>query len=300
MRNTWDLSIRLGWIIGLALVIITLGATVALVVFAAISPISIWTFVMSIGALITMTLALRLIYQLWGLINASYEMDRNAVIIHWGSTHYQIPMVSVRRVLSGADIEGTRIRLGVRWPGYFVGLGQAEEIGPILFYATRPLAQQVIICTEGMAYAISPNDLTEFLQAFGERLDMGPTQEVEELSTHPAFLNWEIWRDRVGLLTLTGSFLLLLLLVGLLCWRYPYLPPEIATRFTPTGDPLLTVQASRIFYFALMGTGFLFLNTILGFLLYHRERRACYFLWSGMLAIQSILWIAVVAILLQQ
>ncbi len=299
MRNLWDLKIRLGWIIGLILLLIALGATTALAAYAISTPISIWTFVMAMGACITMGFALRLVYQLWGLINASYEMDRNALVIHWGGTHYHIPMASVQAVFSGADLQELRMRPSLRWPGYFVGYGKSE-IGPILFYATRSLKQQVIVRTEGMAYAISPNDLEEFLRAFGERLDMGPTQEVEEASSHPAFLNWMIWRDQVGLITLSSSLLLLVLLVGLICWRYPYLPSEIALRFTAGGVPLLIARTPRIFYLALLGIAFLVLDSVLGFLLYHRERIACYFLWAGLLAVQSGLWIAVVSILLRQ
>jgi hypothetical protein len=300
MRNQWDLDTRLGWIIGLGLVVGLLAFTVMLLVWNVTRPISIWTFLMAVAALGTLGLGIRLIAQLWGLINASYEMDRNAVVIHWGPIHYQIPMASVRAVFSGAEVKSLRMKFGLRWPGYYMGFGEDKEVGPILFYATRPLAQQVIVRTEGMAYAISPNDLAEFLQAFKERLEMGPTQEIEEVSQHPGFLDWEIWHDRIGIITLGGSLLWLVLLLGLLCWRYPMLPAEIALRFTPAGEPLLRAQASRIFYFALIGVGVWLLNGTLGLLLYRRVRIATYFLWGGLLAVLSGLWIAVITVLLRQ
>jgi len=300
MRNQWDLDTRLGWIIGLGLVIGLLAAAVMLLVWAMTRPISILTFVMGVAAVGTLSLAIRLIAQLWGLINASYEMDRNAVVIHWGPIHYQIPMASVRAVFSGAEVKSLHMKFGLRWPGYYVGFGEDKEVGPILFYATRPLAQQVVVRTEGMAYAISPNDLAEFLQAFKERLEMGPTQEIEELSQHPSFLDWEIWHDRMGMITLSGSLLWLVLLLGLLCWRYPTLPADIAMRFTPEGEPLLRAPSSRIFYFALIGLGVWLLNGTLGLLLYRRVRMAAYFLWGGLLTVLSGLWIAVITVLLRQ
>lgn len=300
MRNTWNLAVRWGWIVGLAIVAILIAVTVALVVFALIQPVSIWTFFMSAGAVATLVVVIRLLYQLWGLINASYEMDRNAVIIHWGGIQHQIPMASVGSVLYGAEVTGLRLHPGFRWPGYFVGLGEAPDIGPILFFATQRLSSQIIIRTSGMAYAISPKDLEEFLQMFRERLDMGPTQEVEESSKQPHFLDWVIWKDRFGLSVLSGSVTLLILLVGLLCWRYPYLPAEIAMRFSPSGEALLVAAASRIFYIAFLGVIFLFINGGLGLLLYHRERTAAYFLWGGLLAVQGGLWAAAISILLQQ
>jgi len=300
MRNTWHLEVRWGWLIGLSIVAALIALTIALTVLAWMMPVTIWTFFMGVGAALMLALIIRLIYQLWGLINAVYEMDRNAFVIHWGGIQHQIPMASVQSVLQGADVTGLRMQFGIRWPGYFVGLGEAPDVGPILFFATRRLKEQIIIRTAGMAYAISPRDLDEFLQAFRERLDMGPTQEVEESSKHPSFLDWAIWQDRLGLSVLLGSFTLLVLLVGLLCWRYPYLPPEVAMRFSPTGEALLVVAASRIFYLALLGVVFLVINGGLGLLLYHRERTATYFLWTGLLAVQGGLWAAVVSILMRQ
>ena len=300
MRNTWNLTVRWGWISGLIIVAILIAVTVALVVLAWMSPVTIWTFLMGVGAVVALIVIIRLIYQLWGLINAVYEMDRNAIIIHWGGTQHHIPMASVQSVLQGSDVTGLRMQPGFRWPGYFVGLGEASDVGPILFFATRPLSEQIIIRTAGMAYAISPKDRDEFSQAFRERLDMGPTQEVEESSKHPAFLDWVIWRDRLGLSVLLGSLLLLVLLVGVLCWRYPYLPPEIMLRFAPSGEALLVAEASRIFYLAMLGVIFLVINGGLGLLLYRRERTATYFLWTGLLAVQGGLWAAAVSILMRQ
>ncbi len=300
MRNTWNLEVRWGWIIGLVIVAVLIALTVALVVLAWMLPVTLWTFLMGVGAAAALAVIIRLIYQLWGLINAVYEMDRNAVVIRWGSVQHQIPMASVQSVLQGTDVTGLRMQPGFRWPGYFVGLGEAPDIGPVLFFATRPLSEQIIIRTSGMAYAISPKDRDEFLQAFRERLDMGPTQEVAESSKHPGFLDWVIWQDRLGLSVLLGSLTLLVLLVGVFCWRYPYLPPEIALRFSSTGEALLVVVASRIFYIALLGVIFLVINGGLGLLLYHRERTAAYFLWTGLLAVQGGLWAAAVSILMRQ
>ncbi|MBN2003865.1 MAG: PH domain-containing protein [Anaerolineae bacterium] len=300
MRNLWEVNVRRGWAFGLGIVIFLVGATIALVVWAAVQPISIWTFLKSLGALALLALSIWVVYQLWGLTNASYEMDRNAVVIHWGSIDYQIPMASVQAVFSGAELKGLRMRPGLRWPGHFVGTGATDDAGMVLFYATQPRERTVVIRTAGMAYAISPDDMEEFLQAFKERLEMGPTQEVEEHSTHPSFLDWEIWRDRIGMLTLSGSMILLVLLVGLLCLSYPYLPEDLVLRFTSQSEPLLVVKTPRIFYLPLVGTIFLLLNSTLGFLLYHRERLACYLLWIGLLVVQSGLWTAVLTILLRQ
>lgn len=341
MDNTWPLNIRTGWIVGLALAVLLISATVALIIGAVVTPVSLGVFFMGLGACLTLGLTARVLYQLWGLIHASYELDRNALIIRWGPVEHQIPMGAVQEVLSGAKLEKMRMRPSLRWPGYVVGLGRGwtarstgtdaaspsessvaevtedegsvteaatsrapdendAAIDPIIVYAAAPRKEQIIVRTGGVAYAISPADRDAFLSALRERLKMGPTQEVEERSTHPGFLDWSIWQDRLGLVLLGGSAILLILLVGLLCWRYPYLPPEIALRFTPAGDPLLVGPASRIFYFGVLGTAFLVINSSAGLFFYHRERPISYFLWSGLLATLSSMWAATISILLMQ
>jgi hypothetical protein len=327
--NTWNLPIRTGWIVGLALAVIAIAVTVGLVVTAVMTPLSIWVFLLAVGACLTLALAIRIGYQLWGLISASYELNRNALTIHWGSVEHQIPMGSIREVTSGARLSDLRTRPSLRWPGYFVALGSIPAVDaappgdadapdeaapsappatdaveserrPVLFYATSRPKDQVVVHTHTLAYAISPADTDAFLTALRERLTMGPTQEIEERSRHPEFLDWPIWRDRGALIMLIGSFALLFLLVGLLSWRFPYLPPQIALRFTPAGVPLLITQTRGIFYIALVGALFAAIDSGLGFLFYRRERALSYFLWSGLLAATISLWAAVVSILLMQ
>jgi hypothetical protein len=297
MQNTWDVSIQRGWIIGLLLVALLLAITVGLVVYAVTSPITIWLFLMGVLAVITFGSAIRLVYQIWGLISASYTMDRNAVVIHWGGVEHIIPMSGIREVVPAREMQNLHIRPSIRWPGCFIGIGKAEDTDTILFYATMPPANQVVLRTDTVAYAISPADLETFLPALRERLEMGPTQEVEESSIHPAFLDWDIWQDHWGLGLLSGTVILLIALVGLLCWRFPYLPAEIALRFTAEGVPVLVTDKDRIFYLTLLGFIFTCVNGVSGLYFYQRERTASYFLWSSLLAVTVALWTAVILLL---
>ena len=191
------------------LIAVLLATTVGLVVYAVTIPISLWLFLLSILAVVTLGLAIRLAYQLWGLISASYSMDRNAVVIHWGGVEHVVPMAQVREVKSGNELHDLHMRPGIRWPGCFAGIGKAVDCDTILFYASQAPAHQVVLRTDTVAYAISPADMETFLPALAERLEMGPTQEIEERSSHPAFLDWDIWHDRwAGGLLLGTVFLL--------------------------------------------------------------------------------------------
>ncbi|RLC85114.1 MAG: hypothetical protein DRI37_08300 [Chloroflexi bacterium] len=298
--TTWELDVRRGWYVGLGLVALLVLLAAGLATLAVLNPISILTFFLGLGVLGALAGAGVLIYWLWSLVHAFYTLDRNALVIHWGEYESQLSLAAVRSVFPGSELEGARLRGVVRWPGYCVGWGNAPATGPLRFYAAAPLAQQIILCTEDMAYAISPADSEGFLAALQERRQMGITQEIAAQTQHPAFMDWEIWRDRLALVLLGSSGLLSMLLAGLLCWRYPSLPPEIALRTSHTGEVLLLANSSRIFYLAFLSALFTVLNGGGGLFFYHRERLVSYLLWAGLWVLQVSLWIAVLMRLLER
>ena len=51
--NTWELELSRGWRIGLAFWIVLLLLTIGLSVLAMINPVSIWTFLVGVGAFIS-------------------------------------------------------------------------------------------------------------------------------------------------------------------------------------------------------------------------------------------------------
>lgn len=296
--TTWKIDLRRGWQVGLAFVVLLILLAAGLVALAVLNPLSLLTFLLGLGALGALAGAALLAYWLWDFIHASYVLDRNVLIIRWGGYEHQIPMAQIREVLLGSELEGVRLQGVIRWPGYFVGWGESPTTGPLRFYASRPLKGQVILRLEETAYALSPQNLEPFVEALRERLTMGTTQEVERTVQRPKFFGWTIWRDPRALIPLGVSLLLLVLLVGLLTFRYPYLPPQIVLQFSTDGEPLLTARAVRIFYLALLGTLFVLIDGGLGLFLYRRRPMAAYFLWDGLVVLQASLWIAVLTILL--
>jgi hypothetical protein len=295
--TSWDLDIRKGWRLGLLGIGVLVLLTVGLGVLIAITPVSILTFLLVFGALTSLAGAVLIGYWLWGLLNARYTMDRNTLVIHWGGYTHEIPMADVQAILTEQDLGKVRLRQVLHWPGHFVGRGTAENTGPVFFYASAPLDEQIILQLPGMAYAISPADHDLFLDALEERLEMGATQDVELNTTHPAFLDWDIWKDQLALGSLGSSLLLLILLGGILSWRYPRLPSEIVLKVSTEGIPLLIGSPSRLAYLGLLGLLFTLLNGSLGLFVYRRNRMIAYFLWGGLLLVLTSLWIAILSIL---
>ena len=169
--------------------------------------------------------------------------------------------------------------------------------GPALFYSTAPPRQQIYVATPGLIYGISPAEHESFIESLHQRLEMGPTQVVEQSSRRPAFLDWAIWQDRLGLILLATGFGTILALTGLLCFRFPVLPRMVPLHFDVTGNPDRLEMRAQIFIIPLIGLLALLLNGSLGVLMYRRERVASYLLWGGAILIQALAWIAAIGIL---
>ncbi len=287
---------RLGLAIGVGLLLLLVAADGWIVRVVRQRPLDLGTFLLALLLVGSLLLLGLLLYWLDGLLRAGYNLDRNRLVIRWGATRQVIPMANVVRVIPGSQVrERVRFR-GVRWPGYQMGYGEAETLGPVLFYATAPLERQVWISTPALTYAISPADLEGFSEALRVRLEMGPTQMVDQVSEQPAIFSWAFWSDRLGVGLLMSGGLLLLLLVGFLCWRYPSLPDQVPLRVNAAGEAGGWVRRIRVFYLPLIGLLTLLANTTLGFLLYRRERVAAYLLWAGSLIVQVLVWVAAVGI----
>ncbi len=293
----WYTNPQTGLRVGLALIAALLLADIGLVIWVATRPVDGLTFLVGLFVLGSLIVIGLMGYWISGLVQSAYVLDRNALVILWGESEHIIPLPQVQRVLLGEEVSGCVRFRGIRWPGYWVGYGEIEGLGPVLFYATAPLEEQVILVTPGLAYGISPEDRDGFLQTLHIRMQMGPTQWVEQASYGPAFTRWEFWRDRPALVMLVAGLGALLGLTGLLCFRFPSLPPLIPLHFDALGVPDRLGVRGQIFFIPLIGLIVLTVNGVLGGLLYRYERLAAYLLWGGALAVQILFWAAVLGIL---
>jgi small-conductance mechanosensitive channel len=236
-------------------------------------------------------------YWLYGLLWSGYYVDRNALVIRWGATTQVVPLESVDAVLSDDQLKGTTHFRGLIWPGLRVGYGEIEDVGSTLFYAAGSLRRQVVLTTPALAYAISPADQAAFLEVLRHRLNMGPTQSVEQASQQPSFLMWSFWSDRLGFALLVCALVLLFALFGFIALRYPSLAELQPLHFDTLGQPDRWGTRVQVFTLPFIGLLALIANGGLGFLLYERERSAAYLLWSGAIGVQLLVWGATLGIL---
>jgi hypothetical protein len=293
----WKTDVGRGLSIGIGLMVAIVLVDVGLIWLAAIRPLTIGTFIIGLAVLFSLGLLALIGYWLQGLSSSGYFLDRNALVIHWGPMEQTIPTRQIERVLTGDEVEGHIQFYGGMWPGHCVGYGEVPGAGPALFYATVPPRYQIYIVTPGLTYGISPANSEGFLESLHKRLQMGPTQIVEQFSRRPGILNWAIWQDRVGLALLVVGFLAILGLTGFLCFQFPALSRLVPFHFDAAGNADRLGSRGQIFFIPLIGLLALLLNGALGAIAYRRERVASYLLWGGAVLVQVLVWTAAVGIL---
>ena len=249
----WRTKIGLGLGSGIGLMVAIILIDANLIWLAAQRPLAIGTFVIGLAVLVSLGLLGLIVYWLYGLVRSGYSLDRNVLTIHWGPTEQTIPTGQIERVLTGEEVEGNISFYGAMWPGHCVGYGEVPDVGPTLFYATVPPRHQVYVVTPGVTYGTSPGDRAGFIESLHKRLEMGPTQTVEQTSKRPAFLEWTIWQDRLSLALLAIGCLAAVALVGLLCFWFPRLPYEVPLHFDAAGNPDRLEVRSEIFIIPLIG-----------------------------------------------
>ncbi|MCS7178117.1 MAG: PH domain-containing protein [Anaerolineae bacterium] len=293
----WYPNPQTGLRVGLALIAAIALVDAGLVIWAATQPVSGLTFLIGLFVLGSLAAIGAIGYRISGLVQSAYVLDRNALVILWGESEHVVPLPHIQQVLLGEEVKGRLRFQGIRWPGYWVGYGEIEGLGPALFHSTAPLEEQVLLVTPGLTYAISPEDRNGFLTTLQTRMQMGPTQVLKQVSYGPAFAYWDFWKDRPALILLAGGLGLLLVLTGFLCFRFPHLPPLLPLHFDALGIPDRLGVRGQIFFIPLIGLIVLTVNGVLGGLLYQKERLAAYLLWGSALMIQILFWIAVLGIL---
>ncbi len=268
-----------GILVGVATIISLLALDILLLSYLRQGQISLVSFLFALLVILSLPLLALLGYLVYGLFNLRYQLHRDALTVVWGATQYIIPMSNIREIVPGDDLGKEGKVRGIRWPGCVVGRSQVEGIGPTLFYATEPVAAQLLVVTPTLAYGISPANTDGFLDAFEIRRRMGPIHLVSYEHHQPDFLSWPIWRDRLAHLLLALGAGANLILFAYHCWRYPALGQADVFKLPAIG--LLTVL----------------INSSWGISIHSQQRVGAYLLWGGSIAVQLLSWLAALNII---
>jgi hypothetical protein len=257
-----------------------------------------FSFLMGLVVALSVPVLVLLVYETASGLTLRYHLDRNGVAVRWVGNERIIPIRDVQRIVFGNDIESRIVRRrGVRWPGHQRGEGMVPSIGRTRFLATRPLAEQLLLVTPGLAVAISPLDVDGFLAAFESRRQLGPNRLLKQELRQARWLSWPLWADRTARALLGAAAIMNAGLFGYVSARFPTLDPQLPLHFNRMGYVDRIGTKVELFALPIIALIILGTNLVLGLLLYRRERAGSYLLWGAAAAAQILFWLATFSIL---
>jgi hypothetical protein len=255
------------------------------------------SFLVGLYVLLSLPLLAVLIYQTANWASLRYRLDRNGIVIRSVGTEETIPIREIQRILPGEHLgKGPVRRRGLYWPGHERGQGMIPGVGRTRFLATRPLTEQLIVITPGMAYGISPQDPEEFQRAFHARRELGPNRLLTHEERRSPWFGWSLWTDQTAWALLGAALLINLALFGYISLRFPGLDFQLPLHFNSLGQPDRIGTKMELFALPIIGLIVLGANLILGLALYRRERAGSYLLWGAAATTQALFWLATFSI----
>jgi len=250
------------------------------------------TFLLLVGCLLGLIVAVIAIYWIVITVKLNYQLDRNGLTIQWGLTQYRIPFDTIEMVTSGQEMSATVQFWQINFTGLRFGRGWVNDGHPLKFRTTASLSNSLLVTTPNQTYVISPRQPERFLQAWQDRQTLGPTQDWSTTVHRSWPLNSPLLADQLAWWFLGIAALLWLALAGYLALNYTDLPASLPIHFNALGRADRITGKTILFVLPAAGATVWLANALLGELVYLKEKLAAYFLWAGALVMQVCLGVA--------
>ncbi len=243
--------------------------------------------------LIGLPLALWSAYHLYGLLTASYRLDRDGFEMRWGLARESAPLSEVKGVAAVA-VDQAPAPSGINPPGLLLG-AVARNDESYEYFAARSGALVLVEFSEGGLF-ISPSDPDEFVEAFVSATRMGSLDPKPRTSERANLLTARLWRDQAARWLLVAGLLLPLGLIGYLGAMAGSIPAEVPFGFAAAGGPGPLAPPGRLLLLALLNGLIWLVNLLIGAWFYpdRRQRSISYGLWGLSLIVGGLFWGAIV------
>jgi hypothetical protein len=291
---------RLGLILGAAaLLLFTIPALLSLYMLMN-ATLSLWMVLWVLLPLLCIPLAVLVAYRLYGLITATYELNRNGFYLRWGFSEEHLPIQSIESVspLKRSEVASGYPR-AFRWPGLIIGAGTLEDGNPVEFFASTAMDEMVLIRSKHGAFAISPPGREGFLDQFQTVLRSGPLEQWNHLSRRPNFVLARLWSDNWARAFILIGALLPISLLAYLVVRAPSLPGQVPFGFDASGAPQTLAPPGRLLLIPLAAGLCWMADLVLGWWSYRRQelRLLAYLIWGFSVLVGGLFWGAVLQLL---
>jgi hypothetical protein len=291
---------RRGLMIGGLLLSIALAAVILGVQQLAVAPVSGWIFLWVLLPVAGVPIASLLVYQLYCLATATYRLDRDGFYLRWGMLVEQIPLADIRGVYKASEMKiALRPRGGFRWPGYLASTASLEGGERIEFYSTAGFGGWVVLELDERYLVVSPPEPDAFVETFVDVTRMGSLEPIHPKTQRPDFLFGRIWSDALARGLLILGLALPLTLLGYLSFRISNLPALVSFGFSVDGGPALQAPPSRLLLLPLIGGLCWLIDGAAGVWLYRRSgsRVLSYVTWCVTGLVGALLWGAALQLL---
>lgn len=235
--------------------------------------------------------------RVYGLINSSYQVERDGIRLKWGFREVDIPITEIEYCELAEDLLFPLEYPRMQWPGAVIGSHRQEQLGQVEFLASERVGM-VMIGTGRHVYIISPQTPKQFVAHYRQMIELGSLSPLPAYSASPSFLLLDFWRIprlRIMLiLTVVFSFALF----GFTAWAVPTLT-EVSLGFDAAGEPLPPVSPGQLFLLPAMNLILLVGSYLLSLLFFRQKQDHPFvtFLWAGNVATSMMFLFAVLLIL---
>jgi len=283
-----------GLIIGLLLLALTAGAAALGVIQLGSIGFSAWIVVWIALPMLGVPAGLLVAYRLFGLLTASYQLDRDGFRLRWGLAVEQVPLADVREV-QVPDSEAAHLRpgQGIWWPGCVIGHRLVDGLGQVEFFASTGAGGMLLLQLEDRWLAISPSDLDGFRQAYVDMMRMGSLERIAAVRLRPDFLFNRLWSDRWARGLVLAGLALSLLLLGYLAFQASALVvTQVPFGFDAYGAPEGFVSPTQLLLLPMIGGLCWLADLTIGVWLYRKDdqRPLAYGLWASAVLVGGLLW----------
>lgn len=241
-----------------------------------------WLFVLYLAGGIAACLPMPMLaYRLVALHRAYYDIDRNALTLHWGLRTEILPLNMIEWYRPLTDLTAPLPTPPIPLPGAYIGVRMIEGLGKVEYLANG-YENGLMIAAPHSVFVISPSLPDEFLATFHRGIEMGSLDTVQAESIQPSFVLSKLWDDRVG-----RTLIVIGLALGLILTLWTIVlvtsTANVTIGFNPLAETLEPVPSIRLLLLPVLA-GFIFLVDLIGGTFFYRradERSAAYLLWIG-------------------
>ena len=177
-----------------------------------------------------------------GYRRLAYALTDTALRIEWLGRTVVVPYHAIQGIYTGQRLSGHATPSIPNWPGISVGPARVRGLGRLRFFATSTdQSMLTLITVEHGGVIVSARDPHEFRAALIERVEESQDTPATDArtwhQTPPTTAPWTALADAWLPVCATVGTLLVLVVLGVIVFRFDSLPDQIALHFDASGRP---------------------------------------------------------------